>query len=140
MARFRNRIVNAVDVSGGAQLVADVLLSMFGDGFSPFLFFAVVILLTMVMSEILLQYGNSYDFMPPILSMAVSFGMNPYPIAYGMTFAAALTFATPLANGQIALTLSAGYKFIDYFKYGILPSVLIYLMIIVMTPLLFPLI
>jgi hypothetical protein len=58
--------------------------------------------------RILLQYGNSYDFNASDISMAVSFGMNPYPIAYGMTFAAALTFATPLANGQIALTLSAG--------------------------------
>jgi hypothetical protein len=31
-------IVNAVDVSGGAQLVADVLLSMFGDGSLRFCF------------------------------------------------------------------------------------------------------
>ena len=77
--------------------------------------------------------------LPIALSVCSANSFNPISFALGIVYAANLTYSTPLANAQTAMTLVAGYKFSDYFKYTGLLALLICLSIIVFVPVFFPL-
>ena len=132
-------IGKALNASGGAKIIAGGLLNLFDASTSKMLFFAAMVLVAMILSELMSNMACLLIIMPATLQLAMTNGINPYTIAYGMCLGAALTYATPLANGHIGMTMSAGYKFSDYLKYGIVPSIIAYLMIVVMTPLFYPL-
>ena len=65
--------------------------------------------------------------------------MNPAAFTLGIVFAANLTYSTPLANAQTAMTLVAGYRFSDYIRYTWPLALLVYAAIVVAVPLFFPL-
>ena len=130
---------NALNVSGGSKVIGGVLLSVFSTQNSGFLMFAVMVFLSMMLSQVMSNMTTILILLPATLSMIIPLGLNPYLFAYGINFGAALTFLTPLASGHIGFTLTSGYRFMDYVKYGLIPSVLVYLMIIFISPLFFPL-
>ncbi len=132
-------IGKAIQVSGGAKILAGGLLNLFDGSTNKMLFFAAMVLVAMVMSEFMSNMACLLIIMPPTLELAMANGINPYTIAYGMCLGAALTYATPLANGHVGMTMSAGYKFSDYFRYGIGPSIIAYILIVALTPIFYPL-
>ena len=132
-------IGKALNASGGASVIAGKLLAVFNGEGSKMVFFAAMVLVTMIMSEFMSNMACLLIIMPATLQLAVANGINPYSMAYGMCLGAALTYATPLANGHIGMTMSAGYRFSDYLKYGIIPSIIAYVMIVLLTPVFYPL-
>lgn len=129
----------ALNVSGGAEIIANYLLKAFNGAASPMLFFAAMVFVSMFISQFMSNMACLLIIMPGTLNLVMSLGFNPYTFAYGMCLGAALTFVTPLANGHIGMTISAGYKFSDYIRYGFIPTVITYLIIVFLTPLFFPL-
>ena len=129
----------ALQVSGGSALIGNVLLKSFENGASPMVFFAMMVFVSMLMSQFMSNMACLLIIMPPTLNLVISLGMSPYVFAYGMCLGAALTFLTPLANGHIGMTISAGYKFSDYLRYSFIPTVITYIMIVFLTPVFFPL-
>ena len=132
-------IGKALQAGGGAELIAGWLMRAVGNGLSPMALFAVMVLVTMVMSQFMSNMVCLLLILPATLNMVTGMGLNPYPFAYGMCLGAALTFLTPLANGHIGMTMTAGYQFKDYVIYGAIPTVIAYGMIVLLTPLVFPL-
>ena len=132
-------IGKALNASGGAKIIAGGLLNLFDESTFPMLFFAAMVLVAMVLSELMSNMACLLIIMPATLQLAMANGINPYTIAYGMCLGAALTYATPLANGHIGMTMSAGYKFSDYIRYGLGPSVIAYVMVVFLTPVFYPL-
>lgn len=131
---------NALNVSGGSKIIGSALMSLFGSQESAFLLFAAMVLLSMLLSQVMSNMTTILILLPATLSMIIPMGLNPYIFTYGMNFGAALTFLTPLASGHIGFTLTSGYHFKDYLKYGLIPSICVYLMIIFLCPLFFPLV
>ena len=130
----------ALKTGGGAAILANALLRHFETGVPPMLFFTAMVFFAMLLSQFMSNMACLLILMPGTLTLAMNLGIAPYPVAYGMCLGAALTFATPLANGHIGMTLSAGYRFSDYLRYGLIPTALSYGMIVVLTPLWYPLI
>lgn len=132
-------LARGLNVSGGSQLIADFFLNMFSNVSSPFLFFAAMVLISMVLSQFIANLTTIVIMLPPAILTATAMGLNPLTFAIGITCGAGFTFATPLANGFVGMTMSAGYKFTDYLKYGWLLSLIAYIAIIVLVPLFHPL-
>lgn len=132
-------IGKALTASGGAAIVSNGLLSLFGTDASPMVFFAAMVFAAMLLSEFMSNMACLLIIMPPVLQASIANGINPFTMAVGMCLGAALTYATPLANGHIGMTQSAGYKFVDYVRYGIGPTIIAYIMIVFLTPLVYPL-
>ncbi len=130
----------ALNVSGGAAMVANVFLKAFNASTAPLAFFAAMVLVAMLVSQFMSNMACLLIIMPGTLSLVTSLGLSPYAFAYGMCLGAALTFLTPLANGHIGMTISAGYKFSDYVLYGLLPTIVTYAMIVFLTPVFYPLV
>ena len=121
-------------------MIASFLLKFFDGSGSPMVFFAAMVFVAMAMSQFMSNMACLLIIMPATLELVMKLGLSPYAFSYGMCLGAALTFLTPLANGHIGMTISAGYKFSDYVKYALLPTAVTYVMIVILTPLVFPLV
>lgn len=131
-------LARGLNVSGGSQLIADFFLDRFAGVSSPFLFFALMVLISMVLSQFIANLTTIVIILPPAILTATAMGLNPLTFAIGITIGAGFTFATPLANGFVGMTMSAGYKFTDYPKYGLLLSLITYILVVVLVPLFHP--
>ena len=131
-------IAKGLTASGCGDLIVKVFINMFGESVSPSVLLACSTILAMVISNFITNSTAILIVLPPVLSIAAHFGFSPLPFAMSISYAASLTFATPLANAQIGLTLVAGYKFSDYVKYNLLLEILVTLFIVLFTPIFFP--
>ena len=95
----------------------------------PILFFVICVLVSQVLSNFIANTTAVAILLPMILPAVISAGLNPTPFAVGITLGASFAVATPLANGFIGYTLSAGYRFKEIVRYGLLLSVLIWVLI-----------
>ncbi len=126
-------------VKGGVgELIGDGVASVMHQGVPPMIIFAIFVLATMVVSNFITNSTAVVIFLPVALSLCSVVGLNPITFTIGIVFAANLTFSTPLANAQTAMTLVAGYKFSDYIKYTWPLAILVFLTIILIVPLFFP--
>ena len=97
---------------------------------------AVIVLFLAIIQS--LCASGTFNEMNLTLPIAMELGFSPYPFGLAVCYAASLTFATPLANAQTALTMVSGYQFKDYFLYNFLLEVLVLAGIMIFVPLIFP--
>ncbi len=130
----------AIGNSGCGELVADAFIYVFGKNISPILFLVGSVLLVMIISNFITNSTAVFVVLPPILAICSEFGFNPLAYAIAVCYGANLCFATPLANAQTGMTMIAGYKFSDYFKYNIWLELFVFIGIIIFVPLFWPLV
>ncbi|MCL2047005.1 MAG: SLC13 family permease [Oscillospiraceae bacterium] len=125
--------------SGGMALVTSALSSLVTADTPPFLFFALVTLICMVVSQFTSNTACVLLFMPIFLPMAQAMGISPEAIAMGVIYGSSLAVLTPLASAQIGMAITVGFNFKEIVRYGILLHIVMYLAAIIMIPLRFPL-
>jgi di/tricarboxylate transporter len=76
---------------------------------------------------------------PIAISIAEQLGMNVFPLVIGIIWAADLPFSTPIGASPITMTMTAGYRFTDYTKVGGPFNVIAYILVIILTPIFYPL-
>ena len=121
------------------ELIAETFISIAGSIMTPRLLLAMVVVLTMVISNFISNSTAIFIVLPSILSIATQLGYSPLALGIASCYAANLCFATPLANAQTGVTMIAGYKFGDYIKYNGLLEVIIAISVVMIVPLFFPL-
>ena len=132
-------IASGITKGGAGDLLANVLSGVLGANIPAIAIFAFFVVITMIISNFITNSTAVVITLPIALSICSANAFNPIPFTLGIVYAANLTYSTPLANAQTAMTLVAGYKFSDYFKYTGLLALLICLSIIVFVPVFFPL-
>ncbi len=125
--------------SGAGELVAQAVSALLGDVASPWVIFAVLVLLTLAISQFITNSTAIVMVLPIALSLCGSYGFSPMSFCLGITFAASVACSTPLAASQITMTQVAGYKFFDYVRYTWPLTVISYIGILIFVPLFFPL-
>lgn len=126
--------------SGGAgELMSDVLSSIIGNSTPPIVLFAIFVAATMIISNFITNSTAVVITLPIAVALCSSYNLNVLPFALGIVYAANLTYSTPLANAQTAMTLVAGYKFSDYIKYTWLLNIIVLITIIIFVPIFMPL-
>ena len=125
--------------SGGGLIIANFLLNLFGDSLTPYLTFAIFTLTSGVISQFLSNTGTVGMLIPICIPIAQAMGASPVPFVVGITLAASCSFATPMASHIQALIIDWGsYKFIDFVKYSAPLTAILLLLILILTPMYFP--
>ena len=132
-------IAEVLNISGGMAILTNGLSVLVSENFPPFLFFALVTLICMIVTQFISNTACVLIFMPIFLSMTTAMGISPYPIAMGVIYGASLAFLTPLASAQIGMAVSVGHSFKEIVRYGLVLHVVMYIAAIITIPLVFPL-
>jgi len=78
-------------------------------------------------------------FLPVAILAAQEIGVSPLPLVMAVTYAASMSFATPVSTPPNAMVMAAGkYSFLDFMKVGIPLQIVIGIAVIFVLPLFFP--
>lgn len=132
-------IASGITKGGVGELVGSTLSNILTTDTQPILIFAVFVVITMLISNFITNSTAVMITLPIALGLCNTIGLNPMAFTLGIVIAANLTFSTPLANAQTAMTLVAGYKFSDYIRYTWLLDLLIIATLLIIIPLMIPL-
>ena len=127
-----------LQVTGASETIARWVLSKLDLIEAPMLSIAIIIVFTCVLTHLIANSTCVAILLPIVLEMAQIAGFNPMPFAVGITVMCALAVATPLGAGYVAYIMTAGYKFTDFIKYGFPFALLTCILIILITPIVFP--
>ncbi|MCS7240123.1 MAG: SLC13 family permease, partial [Candidatus Bipolaricaulota bacterium] len=95
---------------------------------------AVGILLTQFMSNT----ATMAMLTPIALSMCQTLNVAPHPVLMALATVTAAAYATPVGTPPNSLVLVAGYRFRDYLLLGGIFNVLVYVLVVLLVPLIWP--
>jgi di/tricarboxylate transporter len=129
----------ALEVTGGASLVAEGLVNTLGD-LSPVALMAGIFLLTTGFSQVINNTATAVLVAPIVIQAALDLGVSPHPLLMIVAVSASTAFLTPIGTTTNILVYSpGGYRFTDYVKVG-LPLMLLFLAVsLVLVPMIWPL-
>ncbi len=118
----------ALNETGGAQFIANGLVSTLGS-VHPLLLLAGVFILTTSFTQVISNTATTILVAPIALGAAADMGMSPYPVMMVVAVAASSAFITPIASPVNTLVLTpGGYKFSDFMKVGF-PLLIIFMIV-----------
>lgn len=113
-------IGNGFEASGAAALVVDAIRGACGVfSESPYAMCVMMLVISSTISNFMANNAALTITAPIAFALASSFGCNPIPFGLACSVGALLSCSTPLCNANIPMTLQAGYRFKDYFIWGI---------------------
>lgn len=128
----------ALQVSGGAEFLANGLVSTLGS-LSPLILLLGVFVLTTALSQVINNSATTILVAPIVMAAAIELGLSPYPFLMVVTISASTAFLTPIGTTtNLMVTTPAGYKFSDFVKVGS-PLIIIFILVtIILVPILWP--
>lgn len=128
----------AMEKTGAAGMIASSLLTMIGD-FGPAALVSAFFFLTLVFTNFISNNATAALIAPIAIITADSLGVNSRPFLMAVTFAASLSFATPVGYQTNTMIFGPGkYKFTDFVKIGLPLDIIIWLMASLLIPVIFP--
>lgn len=128
-------LAKALKAAGGIDLLAKWFMDVFGGDMSPLLLFVVVTLLAQIVSLFISNSTAISVTLLIVISIAPTMGLNVTAYAMGISLAASCGCCCPLSGSTWGISMAAGYKFRDYFKYGVLIDLMSWVAIVVFVPL-----
>lgn len=127
-------LATALEATGGAKLIADTTVSVFG-GSSPAVLLSALFLVMAILTNILSNNAVAALFMPIALEVAQKSGSNPQAFIAAVIFAANCSFATPIGYQTNLLVMGPGhYKFSDFIRAGTPLVAIIWLTFSILAP------
>lgn len=112
-------IGQAMDNSGTAQLIAQGLNNLLGS-FGPIGLLLGIYLFTNLLTEFVTNVAAATLSLPIAISLAAKLGMPMEPFVLCVAFAASFSFLTPIGYQTNLMVFGpGGYKFSDFFKFGL---------------------
>lgn len=132
-------IGTAMDDTGTTQLIADTVVNL-TTGFSPMWIIAILLVVTMTLSDVLNNAATAVVMAPIAGAVAGSLNLSPDPFLMAVAVGASCAFLTPIGHQNNALVMGpAGYRFSDYWRVGLPLEVLIAVVAVPLIMLVFPL-
>jgi len=124
--------------SGAAQQLADGLVNILGNA-GPYALLAGLFVVTAVLGQLISNMATAFIVVPVGLAAAAQMHISPAPVLMAIAVFAAAALLTPVATpANLVVMEAAGYRFADYWKFG-LPLLLCYGLVgIVAVPMLYP--
>jgi di/tricarboxylate transporter len=120
-------IGQALETSGGTGLIADGLVAV-SAGASSVVVLAVLLVVTMTLSDILNNTATAVIAAPVALEVAERVGASPDPFLMAVAVASSCAFLTPIGHKNNTLIMGpGGYRFGDYWRMGLPLELLIVL-------------
>jgi di/tricarboxylate transporter len=120
----------ALNNTGASTVVGQWIVQALGAYGSPAVLSGLLVL-TIVLTQFMGGQATAVILAPIAIHAALSLNANPRPFALAVAYGCSLAFLTPLAHPANILVMGpGGYKFADYFRVGILLTVLLGALII----------
>lgn len=125
-------VATALETSGTTSLIASTLIGATAT-FSPVVLLCVLLVLTMVLSDVMNNAATAVVMTPLSLAIAQNLNLNPDPFLMAVAIGASCAFLTPIGHQNNLLIMGpGGYKFSDYWRMGLLLEILIVLVAVPM--------
>ena len=129
----------AMAQTGTAAFLSDLIINLVGD-LGPWGIMIGLFLLTTIITEFMSNAAAAVLVAPIAISSAVTLGVAPHAFAMGVAIAASNSFLFPIGHQASVLVYGpGGYRFFDYTKVGLPLTLLIWLLLIIFLPILWPL-
>ena len=131
-------IAGALSESGAVQQLSTGFCGLIPQNTPDIVLLAIFVFITVVISNVLANTTTVIMILPFAIETAGNFGLSSTPFVVAVTMAAGLSILTPLSCGFIGMTMRVGYRFRDYIRYGWSIQLASMLMIIGLTPAIYP--
>ncbi|MGM0526047.1 MAG: SLC13 family permease [Pseudomonadota bacterium] len=129
---------SALERSGAADTIANAVVAL-SSGAPEFVAIALLLVVTMLLSNIVNNAAAAVLMAPIGISMASSFGASMDPFLMAVALGAAVPFLTPIGHQSNILVMGpGGYSFSDYWKLGLPMSLLVSVVATIMIVLVWP--
>jgi di/tricarboxylate transporter len=129
----------AFDKLGGTALMADAIIQA-TRGQSPVFTLVVLMMATMLLSDVLNNVANIVIAGPLAIELAQKLGVNPDTFLMGAVIATSCSFLTPIGHQNNTLVMGpGGYRFSDYWRLGLPLEIVVLLVAVPLLLLVFPL-
>jgi di/tricarboxylate transporter len=117
----------ALETTGGAALIADVLLGL-AQALPAAAILAMVLISTMFLSDLVNNAAAAVLMAPIAIGVAQGLGASADPFLMAVAIGASCAFLTPIGHQSNTLVMGpGGYKFSDYWRMGLPLEVIIVL-------------
>ena len=128
----------ALEKTGASNLISEKLVSGLGD-YGPLVLMAGIYFTTSLLTMFISNTATAVLVAPIALQSAIAINVSPYPFLLAVTVGASMCFASPFSTPPNALVMSAGkYTFMDYVKVGLPLQIVMGIVMVFISPLLFP--
>jgi len=128
---------SALMKTGGAEYLAQVFVAV-TTGASPAVILSMLMLLMAVMTNIVSNNAAAVIGTPIAISIAQQLEVNPEPFVIAVLFGANMSYATPMAYKTNLLVRNAGgYQFMDFVRVGVPLTIIVWLGLSVLLPLMY---
>ena len=132
-------VAAAMESTGAADLIARFLLDTIARGY-PVLGLAVVLIVTMTLSDLMNNTATAAVMCPIAISTAVQLGVSADPFLMAVAVGASCAFLTPIGHQNNTLILGpGGFHFGDYWRLGLPLEILVIAVAIPMLLIVWPL-
>lgn len=129
----------AMEQTGAADFLSAQMIELVG-GLGPQGIMIGLFLLTTIITEFMSNAAAAVLVAPIAISSAVTLGVAPQAFAMGVAIAASNSFLFPIGHQASVLVYGPGsYRFFDYTKVGLPLTLMIWVLLIIFLPILWPL-
>lgn len=132
-------MATALNKTGGMELISNGIIDTLGV-YGPYGVLVGIYLITVVFGQFVSNTATAVLFAPIAMNSAILMDANPVTFMIAVATAAGMAFATPIASPTNSLVLTAGgYKFMDFVKIGVPLQLIMFVVMMIVIPLFFPL-
>ena len=128
----------AIQTSGAADLIAEWIVTVVGDR-GPYALMLALFLLTAVLGQVVSNTATVLIVVPIAISAAAETGISPQSVLMLVAVAGAASLLTPIATPANMMVMGpGGYRFGDYWKFGLVTMVVWLGVAMLVIPLVWP--
>jgi di/tricarboxylate transporter len=131
-------MATALENTGGVEFISNGITNALGAA-GPIAVMAGLYIMTSLFGVFISNTATAVLFLPVAVLAANEIGVSPLPFVMSVTYAASMSFATPVSTPPNAMVMVAGkYKFVDYMKVGIPLQFIVGFVVMAVLPVVFP--
>lgn len=124
--------------SGAGELIVDSIVGLTGSQISHYLVLAIIAVLASLMANLISTSATTTILVPISIYLANRVGMDARSLAIAVAVFANVVYTTPTSSPPNAMTLTGGYRFVDYVKVGGLLNVITLIVTLIIFPIFHP--